>query len=151
MKVKKNDNVVVLAGKDKKKTGKVLAVMPKANRVVVEGVNIQSKSKKARSAQEVSQIVKKEGAIDASNVLVICPVCNKATRVGHAGVDGKKVRTCKKCGASLDSKKVEKVEEAPKKTTTRKKKVETEATEATEVAKKPTTRKKAVKTETAEA
>lgn len=154
MKVKKNDNVVVLAGKDKKKTGKVLAVMPKANRVVVEGVNIQSKSKKARSAQEVSQIVKKEGAIDASNVLVICPVCNKATRVGHAVVDGKKVRVCKKCNASLDSKfekKVEKVEEAPKKTTTRKKKVDTEATEATEVAKKPTTRKKAVKTETAEA
>jgi large subunit ribosomal protein L24 len=151
MKVKKNDNVVVLAGKDKKKTGKVLAVMPKANRVVVEGVNIQSKSKKARSAQEVSQIVKKEGAIDASNVLVICPVCNKATRVGHAVIDGKKVRACKKCGASLDSKKVEKVEEAPKKATTRKKKVETEATEATEVAKKPTTRKKAVKTETAEA
>ena len=114
MKVKKNDNVVVLAGKDKKKTGKVLAVMPKANRVIVEGVNIQSKSKKARSAQEVSQIVKKEGAIDASNVLVICPVCNKATRVGHAVVDGKKVRVCKKCNASLDSKfekKVEKVEE----------------------------------------
>ena len=65
MKVKKNDNVVVLAGKDKKKTGKVLAVLPKANRVVVEGVNVQSKSKKARTANETSQIIKKEGAIDA--------------------------------------------------------------------------------------
>ena len=90
MKVKKNDNVVVLTGKDKKKTGKVIAVMPKANKVVVEGVNVQSKSKKARSANETSQIIKKEGAIDASNVLVICPVCNKATRVAHAEVEGKK-------------------------------------------------------------
>lgn len=154
MKVKKNDNVVVLTGKDKKKTGKVLAVMPKANRVVVEGVNVQSKSKKARSANETSQIIKREGAIDASNVLVICPVCNKATRVAHAEVDGKKVRVCKKCGASLDvkfekaSKKAEKAP-APKKATTRKKKTETEEV-ATETVKKTSTRKKAVK-ETVEA
>ena len=154
MKVKKNDNVVVLTGKDKKKTGKVLAVMPKANRVVVEGVNVQSKSKKARSANETSQIIKREGAIDASNVLVICPVCNKATRVAHAEVDGKKVRVCKKCGASLDvkfekaSKKAVK-ETAPKKATTRKKKTETEEV-ATETVKKTSTRKKAVK-ETVEA
>ena len=152
MKVKKNDNVVVLTGKDKKKTGKVLAVIPKTNRVVVEGVNVQSKSKKARSAQETSQIVKKEGAIDASNVLVICPVCNKATRVAHNVIDDKKVRVCKKCGASLDgkfekaSKKVE--EPAPKKTT-RKKKTEAVEGEVAEV--KKTSRKKAVKTETAEA
>ena len=53
MKVKKNDNVVVLTGKDKKKTGKVLAVLPKANKVIVEGVNVQSKSKKARSANDI--------------------------------------------------------------------------------------------------
>lgn len=155
MKVKKNDNVVVLAGKDKKKTGKVLAVMPKANRVVVEGVNVQSKSKKARTANETSQIIKKEGAIDASNVMVICPVCNKATRVAHAEVNGKKARVCKKCGACLDvkfekaSKKAVK-EEAPKKATTRKKKTETEEVK-TEAVKKTSTRKKAVKEETVEA
>lgn len=146
MKVKKNDNVVVLTGKDKKKTGKVLAVMPKANKVIVEGVNVQSKSKKARSAQETSQIIKKEGAIDASNVLVICPVCDKATRVAHAVIDDKKVRVCKKCGASLDSKveKASKKEDAPKKTTRKKKVAETEA--ETEVkTKKTSTRKKAVK------
>lgn len=154
MKVKKNDNVVVLTGKDQKKTGKVLEVMPKTNRIIVEGVNIQTKSKKARSAQETSQIVKKEGAIDASNVLVICPVCNKATRVAHAVVDGKKVRVCKKCNASLDGK-FEKAsknavkEEAPKKATRKKKteKVEGEVKET----KKATTKKKAVKTEAAEA
>ena len=155
MKVKKNDNVVVLTGKDKKKTGKVLAVMPKANRVIVEGVNVQSKSRKARSANETSQIIKREGAIDASNVLVICPVCNKAVRVSYAEVDGKKVRVCKKCGASLDvkvekaSKKAVKDETAPKKTTTRKKKTETEEVKTEEV-KKTSTRKKAVK-ETVEA
>ena len=156
MKVKKNDNVVVLAGKDKKKTGKVLAVLPKANKVVVEGVNVQSKSKKARTANETSQIIKKEGAIDASNVMVICPVCNKATRVAHAEVNGKKARVCKKCGASLDakfekaSKKAVKEESAPKKATTRKKKTETEEVK-TETVKKTSTRKKAVKEETVEA
>ena len=104
MKVKKNDTVLVLTGKDSGKTGKVLRAMPSENRVVVEGINLQKKHKRARSAQETSSIVEQAGAIDASNVLVICPVCNKATRVAHAEVDGKKVRVCKKCGASLEAK-----------------------------------------------
>ena len=104
MKVKKNDTVLVLTGKDNGKTGKVLRALPGDNRVVVDGVNVQKKHKKARSAQETSGIVEQAGAIDASNVLVICPVCNKATRVAHAEVDGKKVRICKKCGKSLDAK-----------------------------------------------
>ena len=144
MKIKKNDTVVVITGKDAKKTGKVLAVMPKSNKVVVEGVNIQSKSRKARSAQETSEIVKKEGPIDASNVLVICAACGKATRVGHAVIEGKKVRACKKCGASLDA---EVKVEAPKKATRKKK--ETPAEDAAEVkeVKKASTRKKATKTE----
>ena len=173
MKVKKNDTVVVITGKDVKKTGKVLTALPKLNRVVVEGVNVQEKNRKARSAQETSQKIKKEGPIDASNVLVICPVCGKATRVGYVIVDGKKVRACKKCGASLDVK-VEKKEVAKKATTkkastkkateevateaapkkTRTKKAETApAVEEVAEVKKPTTRKKAVKevTEDAEA
>ena len=104
MKVKKNDTVLVLTGKDSGKTGKVLRAMPSANRVVVEGVNVQKKHKRARSAQETSSIVEQAGAIDASNVLVICPTCDKATRVAYAEVDGKKVRVCKKCGASLEAK-----------------------------------------------
>ena len=104
MKVKKNDTVLVLTGKDNGKTGKVLRAIPSKNRVVVEGVNVQKKHKRARSAQETSGIVEQAGAIDASNVLVICPVCNKATRVAHAEVNGKKVRVCKKCGASLEAK-----------------------------------------------
>ena len=104
MKVKKNDTVLVLTGKDSGKTGKVLRAMPSDNRVVVEGVNVQKKHKRARSAQETSGIVEQAGAIDASNVLVVCPHCGKATRVAHAEVDGKKVRVCKKCKLSLDVK-----------------------------------------------
>ena len=102
MNVKVNDNVVVLAGKDKGKQGKVVAVSPKANKVTVEGVNIQHKHEKARSAQQVSQIVNVEGAIDASNVMVVCPVCGKATRVRHGKEGDKSVRICAKCGATLD-------------------------------------------------
>ena len=109
MNVKVNDNVLVIAGKDKGVQGKVLATSPKANTVVVEGVRIQKKHQKARKANETSKIAEVPGAIDASNVMVVCPVCGKATRVKHAEVDGKKVRVCgaKKadntvCGAVLD-------------------------------------------------
>ena len=75
--IKKGDNVLVIAGKDKGKTGEVLSVVPANNSVVVAGVNIVSKHKKARSAQEKSAIVKKEARIDASNVQLVCPVCGK--------------------------------------------------------------------------
>ena len=124
MNVKINDNVVVLAGKDKGKQGKVVAVSPKANKVTVEGVNIQHKHEKARSAQQVSQIVNVEGAIDASNVMVVCPVCGKATRVRHGKEGGKAVRIYAQCGATLDKAFVKKSKataaaesEAPKKRT----------------------------------
>ncbi len=112
--VKKGDTVLVIAGKDKDKRAKVLAVSPKTARVVVEGVNIVSKCKKARTAQEKSQIIKIEAPIDASNVMVVCPKCGKATRVAHALVDGKKARVCKKCGASLDKEFVKEVKKASK-------------------------------------
>lgn len=101
--VKKGDNVVVIAGKDAGKKGKVLASYPKKNRVVVEGVNIITKHRKPRSAQDKGGIVKHEGTIDVSNVMIICPTCGKATRVKHNVVDGKNVRVCK-CGAVLDKK-----------------------------------------------
>ena len=124
MKVKKNDNVYVLTGKDAGKTGKVLSADPKANKVKVDGINVQKKSKKARSANETSQIVSQVGAIDASNVLVVCPACGKGTRVAYAIADGKKVRICKKCGASLD------VTPAAKKTAKKAKKDDATAKEA---------------------
>ena len=133
MNVKVNDNVLVIAGKDKGVQGKVLATSPKANTVTVEGVRIQKKHQRARKANETSEIVSQPGPIDASNVMVVCPTCGKATRVKHAIVDGKKVRVCK-CGATLDkafSKKAAKaavVEEAPKKRT-RKRATKAEATD----------------------
>ena len=127
MKVKKNDTVLVLTGKDAGKTGKVIASNPADNKIKVDGVNVQLKSKKARSANETSAIVKQVGAIDASNVLVVCPACGKNTRVGYV-VDGdKKVRVCKKCGAVLDATKEAK---EVKKTAKKKTKKETAATSA---------------------
>lgn len=103
MKVKKNDTVLVITGKDSGKTAKVLAALPKSNKVVVDGVNVQKKHKKARNANEVSSIQEQAGAIDASNVMVVCPECNKATRVAYKIEGDKKVRVCKKCGAVLDA------------------------------------------------
>lgn len=125
MNVKVNDNVLVLTGKYKGKQGKVLATIPKANKVVVEGVNIVHKHEKARRANETSKIVTEEAPIDVSNVEVVCDKCGKATRVAHAEVNGKNVRVCKKCGATLDkafvkkskAKTAETETEAPKKRT----------------------------------
>lgn len=101
LKVKKGDKVVVISGKDKGKEGKVQMVAPSKGKVVVEGVNIVSKHQKARGAQKPGGIMKQEAQIDASNVMVVCGKCNKATRVAHKIEDGKKVRVCKKCGATL--------------------------------------------------
>ena len=102
MNIKKGDSVVVIAGKDKGKKGKVLEVSPKTSRVVVEDVNVLTKHRKPRSAQDKGGIVKNANPIDSSNVMVVCPACGKATRIAHKDVDGKKARICKKCGASLD-------------------------------------------------
>ena len=127
MKVKKNDTVLVITGKDAGKTAKVLAALPKDNKVIVDGINVQKKHKKARSAQEVSAIQNQSGPIDASNVMVVCPTCNKATRVAYSIEGDKKVRICKKCGAVLDaSKEAKEVKKATKRKT---KKAETTAEE----------------------
>lgn len=102
MTIKKGDTVLVITGKEKGKTGKVLDVFPKDNKVLVDGVNIVTKHKKARKQNEKSEIVKKSAPINSTNVMVVCPVCGKATRVAHKEINGKKVRVCKKCSASLD-------------------------------------------------
>ena len=102
--VKKGDNVVVIAGKDAGKTGEVLEVNKENGKVVVSQVNIQSHHRKPRNKDDKGGILKSEGAIDVSNVQVVCPVCKKATRVAHMEVEGKNVRSCKKCGATLTTK-----------------------------------------------
>ena len=105
MNIRKDDTVVVLSGKDKGKQGKVLAADPKALKVTVEGVNVASKHRKARSQKEEGGIIKVETPIYACKVQVVCPKCGKATRVGHKTevVNGKNKnsRVCKKCGAEL--------------------------------------------------
>lgn len=109
MVVKKGDTVMIITGdKDNKsKTGTVIQVDPIGNKVVVEGLNMVSKCKKPRSAQEKGGIVKQNGTINASNVMLVCATCGKATKIGYsivkddAGKD-KKVRICKKCGAQVD-------------------------------------------------
>lgn len=150
MKIKKNDVVLILTGKDAGKTGKVLTAMPAENKVLVEGVNVQKKHKKARSTQEQSAIVEQVGAIDASNVEIVCSACKKATRVAYKIVDGKKIRVCRKCGASLDVE-AKKAEEKPaKKTTTRKTTKKAEATDKAEEKPAKKTTKKAEATDGAE-
>ena len=116
MTIKTGDNVLVIAGKDKGKIGKVTAVNADLNKVLVENVNVVTKHQKPRSQQDKGGIVKKSAPIDASNVQIVCPVCGKATRVAHAEIEGKKVRVCKKCNASLDKEFVKATKKEAKKT-----------------------------------
>ena len=101
MKIKKDDKVVVLAGKDKGKQGKVLMAEPKTGKVVVEGVSVATKHQKPQQQGQEGGIIKVETPIYACKVQLVCPKCGKATRVGYALDGDKKVRVCKKCGAKI--------------------------------------------------
>ena len=100
--VKTGDTVVVLSGREKGKKGKVLAVSPKEGKVIVEKINIVKKHVKPRRMGEMGGIVEAEGAMYASKVQIVCPRCNKATRIAHKVLeDGTRERICKKCGEAL--------------------------------------------------
>ena len=101
MKIKKGDNVSVLSGNDKGKTGEVLEIHPKTNKLIVKGVNIRKKHVKPRKAGEEGGIISVECAIPASKVNVVCPKCGKATKIGYTMENDKKIRVCKKCGAKI--------------------------------------------------
>lgn len=102
MKIRTDDKVVVLSGKDKGKQGKVLKADPKGMKVIVAGVNVATKHQKPRKQGEEGGIIKVETPIYASKVQVVCPGCGKPTRVAHSvDAKGEKTRVCKKCGASL--------------------------------------------------
>ena len=101
MSIKKDDTVVVITGKDKGQRGKVLTVIPKEGKVVVEKINLVSRHTKPRKQGDEGGIVKREAAIYASKVQVVCPKCDKPTRAASKMVDGKKVRVCKHCGAEI--------------------------------------------------
>ncbi|OHA70139.1 MAG: 50S ribosomal protein L24 [Candidatus Wildermuthbacteria bacterium RIFCSPHIGHO2_12_FULL_40_12] len=101
MKIKKNDTVLIVAGKDRGKKGKVLQVFPKTRRIVVEGVNLRKKHVRPRRSGEKGQIVEMPFSFDASNAKVICMKCKEAVRIGYlVADDGKKYRVCRKCGQS---------------------------------------------------
>ncbi|MBU0727293.1 50S ribosomal protein L24 [Patescibacteria group bacterium] len=102
MKVKVNDKVLVVAGKYKGKTGKIMRVFKKTDKVTVEKINIRTKHIK-KTSTHAGQIIKYEAPMSASNVMVMCPNCNKTTRVGYNIPEkGKKYRICKKCGESIE-------------------------------------------------
>ncbi|MFA5754799.1 MAG: 50S ribosomal protein L24 [Candidatus Paceibacterota bacterium] len=101
MKIKKNDQVLIIAGNDKGKKGKVLRSLPSKERVVVEGIALIKKHIKPKKSGQKGQIASVPRAISVTNVKIVCSKCGKATRVGYEIIDKKKYRVCKKCGAKI--------------------------------------------------
>jgi large subunit ribosomal protein L24 len=104
LRVRKNDTVLVLSGKSRGRTGRVLRVMPSAGRAIVEGVNFVRKHTKANPQKNIKGgILERESPVHASNLMVVCTECGKPARVGNRILDdGKKVRTCRRCNGMLD-------------------------------------------------
>ncbi len=102
--IRKNDTVLVMAGKDRGKRGRVLKVIPDRNRVIVEGVNFIKRHTRPNPTRNIKGgIVQREAALHASNVQLVCPECGAATRVGRRVLgDGRKVRICRKCEGVVD-------------------------------------------------
>ncbi len=106
MKIKRNDKVKIIAGKDKGKKGKVTKTIPKEYKVVVEGANVIKKHVKGKRSGEKGQIVSYSSPLDVSNVILICPKCGKETRVGYLVLKNEeKRRICKKCKQDIENSK----------------------------------------------
>ena len=104
MNIKKGDIVLITSGKDRTKKGKVIQVLPKDNRIVIEGINIVKKHVRARREGEKGQRVEVPRPLDASNVKLICPKCKKPTRIEHkllSKKQEKRIRVCKKCNQEI--------------------------------------------------
>ena len=97
MKIKKGDQVKIISGNDKGKTGKVLAALPEEGKIVAEGINIKKKHVRPRERGKKGELVRIPAAFPASRAMVICPNCGKPTRIGYRTTENKKVRICKKC------------------------------------------------------
>ncbi len=103
MQIRKNDSVMVIAGKERGKTGKVLRVLLGKDAAIVERTNMVKRHTKPRGAQQPGGIVEKEARIRASNLMIMCDKCNAPVRIGHKVLaDGKKVRICRRCNEALD-------------------------------------------------
>ncbi len=100
--IKKNDTILVVAGKEKGKKGRVLSVMPSDNKLIVEKVNVIKRHMKPSKKYSQGGIIEKEAPIHISNVMLICPRCNKPTKIANITFDdGKKSRVCKKCKEAI--------------------------------------------------
>lgn len=103
MKIRKNDNILVIAGKDRGKTGKVRFAYPKDEHLIVEGINFQKKHSRAKGAVRQAGIIEREAPISVSNVMLVCKRCNHPVRVGFRFLeDGRKVRICRACHEVID-------------------------------------------------
>ncbi|HZA56014.1 MAG TPA: 50S ribosomal protein L24 [Candidatus Udaeobacter sp.] len=103
MQIRKNDSVMVIAGKERGKTGKILRVVHDKDAVIIERVNLVKRHTRPRGPQQPGGIVEKEAAIHASNVMIMCDKCNAPVRIGRKSLaDGNKIRICRRCGEALD-------------------------------------------------
>ncbi|MCD4756321.1 50S ribosomal protein L24 [bacterium] len=146
MKIRKGDTIKMLYGKDAGRQGPVLVVEPKKSRVLVEGLNMYKKHLKGDGKTKVSEIVTITKPVSISKVMLVCPHCNKPTRIGYIINKGIKTRICKKCNKLVDAK-VETVKEekkkVEKKTTKKKTATKKKTTKKKSTVKKKTTKKKA--------
>ncbi|MFH1423928.1 MAG: 50S ribosomal protein L24 [Candidatus Nealsonbacteria bacterium] len=101
MKIHKNDQVLIISGKDRGKKGKVLDVFSQESKIVVEGVSVRKKNMKPKKSGEKGQLVHVPAAFSVANAVLICPKCSKPTRVGYKILDKKKYRICKKCQSEI--------------------------------------------------
>ena len=103
MQIRKNDSVMVIAGKEKGKTGKVLRVLPKQDSVLIERLNVVKRHSRPRGPKQPGGIMEKEASIPVSNLMIMCDKCNAPVRIGHKILnDGGKIRICRRCGEALD-------------------------------------------------
>ncbi len=103
MKIRKNDNVLIIVGKDKGKKGKVRKALPDQNSIIVEGFNLIKRHSKTKGKTRQAGIIELEAPIDISNVMIICNKCNKPARVGYRELeDGNRARFCRSCNEIID-------------------------------------------------
>jgi len=101
MNIKKGDTVLIKKGKDKGESGKVIKVLPKDDKVVIEGLNLIKKIQKAKKAGEKGQMISVPRPVFRANVMLVCPNCKRPTRISYSKDDGVKYRICKKCGSKI--------------------------------------------------
>ncbi len=103
LKLRKNDNVMIIAGKERGTTGKILKVLSEKDRAIIERLNLVKRHTKPRGPQQPGGILEKEASIHVSNLMLMCDRCNAPIRFGHKVLgDGKKVRICRRCGDTID-------------------------------------------------